>query len=657
MKLRRGLERESCDFCYRRKVKCDRSARANLGYSACSQCDLRRVPCHIDNSGDLRKQKREDRSNIHHRASSSQIQISDPARDTTSVDSDRPLLSLTSTHLLATSLLGVDSTTPVPDQTSDFLFLDSLLDMKPENVLFLDQTFISDYDPTIWTSEVLHSIDPIAMLSTSRDIETQPPDQQPTIPPLIDRLSQKCNINHSVLHAALHGYFDFAGLCLPIIYEDAFWTDCHAGLCSPALVYAIACRGIPFINVEPPASKTKYQHQLACGFRESFFEAQQTTIPQESIRLDNLEALALMINYEYDNDNADPSSSISSHLGSLFLTLDSLVLMILQSRIDTHDSSSAMTTLCRATQRRSLLFWHVYGLDAFQSLDHKRISRIQDDTVEITDRLSRDEIGDGGYLDAMLSLAIIARRIVQLLCSPIARRRGVSSDDVQSLYDQLRRWRKHSCSDYLEWDEKVVNQSRLMDRGEGFITGKHMKLYQAVVKLLEFNCYLQIEDCVIKYGIQEKPILGGEILSLQVQYQSLRAACGIADVCGWISHNHIEGRQGKEGHCEVQYFVIDLSPDILRNLCAGACYWLCIRCKTLSCRGFLPIPQPNSSLSERDGREQDGADADVRYIKGYIETAKQLRDGVAVAKSHKDTEKIVARLDEQLSSLQKLINN
>lgn len=57
MPLKRGLVRESCDFCFRRKVKCDRSLRFTEGFDTCSQCDARGEQCCLENPDDIRTQR------------------------------------------------------------------------------------------------------------------------------------------------------------------------------------------------------------------------------------------------------------------------------------------------------------------------------------------------------------------------------------------------------------------------------------------------------------------------------------------------------------------------------------------------------------------------------------------------------------------------
>ena len=59
MPLKRGLERGSCDFCFRRKIKCDRQIRATQGFHTCSPCNVRGGQCRLDDSDDIRIRRRQ----------------------------------------------------------------------------------------------------------------------------------------------------------------------------------------------------------------------------------------------------------------------------------------------------------------------------------------------------------------------------------------------------------------------------------------------------------------------------------------------------------------------------------------------------------------------------------------------------------------------
>lgn len=181
-------------------------------------------------------------------------------------------------------------------------------------------------------------------------------------------------------------------------------------------------------------NKWDLQQRLACKFREVYLNARTTASDNEEIKLDDLEALALIINFEYDDADSPP---LHLNLGRLFLKHESLVLMTCQYRISdrilTDPTPSAM--LARSSKRRVLLYWHVYGLDAFHCLDRKQASHILNNDASSSECLPQHEAKD--YFDAILALAIIARKIVHTLCSTAAKRQGVEPNDVHILYEQL----------------------------------------------------------------------------------------------------------------------------------------------------------------------------------------------------------------------------
>jgi len=97
---------------------------------------------------------------------------------------------------------------------------------------------------------------------------------------------------------------------LSVILEDAFWQDYHAGRCSQALICAIACSGLPFTAA---TNQWDLQQHVARRFREAFLQARSTASDDGMIRLDDLEALALMIGFEYDDAGG---STLHSSLGT-----------------------------------------------------------------------------------------------------------------------------------------------------------------------------------------------------------------------------------------------------------------------------------------------------------------------------------------------------
>ncbi|EED13546.1 hypothetical protein TSTA_098020 [Talaromyces stipitatus ATCC 10500] len=667
MRLKRGIERESCDFCYRRKIKCDRASRATQGLVTCSQCALRQVQCRLDDSDDIRIQRRRrtgtpgrtlgsPKSRPSQRRQVLRGEQQTPGANPVEDESD------TSYNTLGSSQ-PVDSLSPPPppfsvdiessftspaeeeinasmslqDETTNFLFLDSALWLSADSVSFLDQVFMRDCELPLEDNQLPLVVDQNQSTSAT---EGYADGRSKTTPTSVSQFDHgmlgapwlNSNLDSDSFEEALHAYFDFAALCLPILLEDAFWEDYRAGRCSFALLFAIACRGIPFTNV---VNKWEVQQQLAHQFREAFFETQNWATNQGSIRLDDLEALALMVNFEYDNTQ---NASAQTHLGHLFLTHDSLVLMTLQSRIQSHSfhASASATALARANERRTLLFWHVYGLDAFHSLDNKSISRIQEDDVDLTESLPRHEAGS--YLDAMLTLSVIARKSLKTLCGASARRRGVKMDDIQYVYHQLDHWRNTSCPPHLQ-RQRAKGSNRVFMSGKKR-AGKHALLHAAVLWLLELNCYMQIESCVTQY-------VGGEMITCRVGYETLRAVFDIVDISVWA-------KQDKNQDNELgQKSLVDLAPQMVRNICAGACFWICLRGKATFDGEVLNVIQFHT-IPGRRNRE----DMNLRKttMENYLRAAKLLREAVATAISHKDTEQVLTHIDKPIALLEEDIH-
>lgn len=605
MRLKRGLERESCDFCHKRKIKCDRSQRTARGETTCSQCDLRQIHCSVDDSNDIRiRRRRQTESNhiVPLDATSSQEPGAAVYRD----ENTPSVVASTSTSLAPVEPFLDNQQTPFTGDTPAFLLSDNLFDLSADSILFLDQIFMGDLASSEWSSQ------PLSFASS-------------TNPPLSDIFTDDqhqdlwvcCNVDSTIFKASLRAYFTHAALCLPILLEDAFWQDYEASRCCHALIYAIACRGIPFTEIP---DKWEIQQRFAAKFKESFFETQASTSGRSTSRLDDIEALALMANFQYDNNS---TSSIPSHMETLFLSHDSLVMMTLQYRLE-EGSSSPSESLSRAPERRTLLFWHVYGLDAFNCLDYKKMSRIPDTDVDTTSALPQNETHS--YLDAILSVAIIARTMLQKLCNASSRRYGVKLSDIEALYKQLEHWRI-TCPNYLRLHDDKTFKTGTVDH--------HIQLQRCIVRLLEINCYMQIENLTDEYGICKQSNFDAEMAGFKIEYESLRAVRDGVDVCQWIAR--YESETSETG----KHSLVDLAPNIVRNIFAGLCVWTSIRGKRLA--GDSSISSP--FVIRTKGVREDGDDARKRMLWEYVDTAKLLRGTAAKAVSHRDTEKRLEGVD------------
>ncbi|KAM0255976.1 hypothetical protein ACHAQJ_005280 [Trichoderma viride] len=604
MRLKRGVERASCDFCHGRKIKCDRASRETQGHSSCSPCSLRQIQCLVDDSDDIRLRRRRRRS-IHDEntaeQSTSQLLMRNPAsgnvEDLNNSGINPGTFSKEVAPILREELEQPFSSYFPPtlqdnipssvDQTPDFSFVDTPFELSPESILFLDQIFMGGYEAPLGCPEPQIMMDGEIQPFVEGEQATRGNQDEPPAEGLAGNASQKpwiaCNLDEETFHAALHAYFAFAAIHLPVIMENAFWQDYHAGRCSLALVYAVACRGIPFTATSDSWDK---QQCLALKFREKFLEAQQISSGKTAIRLGDLEALALMVNWTYDETR---SSALDSQLGSLFLTHESLVLATLQSQMQdcTAGKSGSSDLLACSEERRNLLFWHVYGLDAFHSLDQKLISRIPDgENSDISRKLLRHDAGS--YLDAILNLAIIAREMLQALVTVNTKRNGVKPRDV--------------------------------------------------------------EDCISHYGVKNEVPFEAETTALRVEFESLRAVHDGMEISQWMQQYSATTDLGTitESH-----FLIDLAPSIARDICAGLCFWICERGKTVLRHGSPSILNIHPKSRQREPKKEK--DQRKKDVDEYMKTAKEFRSAVATATSHRDTKFVLERLDTQIASFEEAL--
>lgn len=396
---------------------------------------------------------------------------------------------------------ALDHTPPL--QYPNEFFFDDAFSLSNDSLFFLEQVFTGDSLPPEWSNDV----------STANEGSPTPDTTANTIangrsggtvldgmnPDLTGDDHSSCSwldglANADTIIAAMRVYFDVAASYLPILFEDAFWTDYHAGRCSSSLRYAVACRGMPFTRA---VNKWELQQQLARRFRETFLEARAAVIDEGAVGLDDLEALALMIDFDYDNAASAP---IHGNLGRLFLTHGSLVLMMLQSQKHEHSTSDAQSSALpsRAKERRVLLYWHVYGIDAFHCLDRKQQSHIPDIDAVSNGSISQYEAKD--YFDAILALAIVARNITKTLCNAAAKRKGVSTNDITLMYEQLALWRLHSCPQHLRRQRdsagNLIAGNNNYASARGTARELDVQLRRAVLWALEVNCTMQIEACV-----------------------------------------------------------------------------------------------------------------------------------------------------------------
>lgn len=83
--------------------------------------------------------------------------------------------------------------------------------------------------------------------------------------------------------------------------------------------------------------------------------------------------------------------------------------------------------------------------------------------------------------------------------------------------------------------------------------------------------------------------------------------------------------------------------------------WMCLRGQVLQHRGLPNILSSNITSNSKRGGE-DGERVRNQHMANYAEAAITLRDAVASAKSHKDTERVVAGLNRHVNSLKEVIH-
>ncbi|KAL7822593.1 hypothetical protein V8C26DRAFT_389411 [Trichoderma gracile] len=654
MRLKRGVERASCDFCHGRKIKCDRPSRAFQGQASCSPCYLRGIQCLLDDSNDVRLRRRRRRiAGDEEPAGQNEAQlltiIGSPNIDATSVGNPSSMLDKGAASARTGGLEQqlephrrphIDEAVPTSlDQTPDFSFVGTPFELSPESILFLDQIFMGGCDPSF---EYLQPEINVQSSMEGDQVAQNSPDEplgEASSPASPHEPWSCCDIDETDFNAALHAYFDLAAVHLPVLMEDAFWDDYRAGRCSLALVYAIACRGISFIDT---TDKWDKQQRLASRFRESFLEARQTSTGKGAMRLDDLEALAVMVDWTYDETQSSP---LHSQLGNLFLTHEALVLATLQSQLSNGDAieehSGSAVPLARLEERRQLLFWHVYGLDAFHSLDHKMMSRIPDgEDSQGPRKLPRHD--SGSYLDAVLSLAIVAREILQRLVTVSTKRNGIRPRDVMYLYERLNRWQEDVCPAHFRkrrgGDGRLIPLAIDASSKASFL----LPLHCSTLWFLQINCYMQIEDCVSQYGLQRGVPFEAELAALRIDLEALRAVHDGVEISQWMRQHSATSNRGVVTQPR-SHSLVNLAPSIARNICAGLCFWICERGKQALGHG-----SPSATMARSQNRQKEAQPA-KQDVNDYREAAQQLRSAVATATSHRDTEQVLDRLDKQIA--------
>lgn len=660
---RPGGTRESCDNCREKKRKCDLSARRGRGdrEASCSRCIEQGRECYFTSPNESRLFKRQ----CLERETPSSVQDARGTPDQTILSSILPELPLNdeiqtiqSQEDIGTIMEPYDSPPSLsPEGTAATISLDSevntqsspsLSALGAEGSLFLSHIFLGG--PRAQSPDIT----PLAGPHSNSSIFGSPAPER-RAPALVILSPPRFNIRSSAFRSAnshffevcfsgkasphqafyrhivtaggiaisdfmesLHAYFDFPALHRPLIPEDAFWEDFHKDRCSPVLLLAISCRGIPFTDAEDKGEK---QWRLATMFKTQFMKALTPKARTRPVRLDVLEGMALMVDFKYDNANTPVD-----HFWDLFMTHDALVLMSLQSRKRDPGNLDPSASLARADERFSLLYWDVFHLDAFQCLDKKSLSLISDDALGLTEDILSHEAGS--YLDAILSLSIIVRQIVGKLSNATARVAGISYEDITMLHEQLCHWRHNIIP--LELQRPIDRENEFPVEGRAtrestpIPPGRKIRLQRAILWALEVNCYLQIDNYVAEYGIKNGNSVQAEVIS----FKFLEIALEAVNLAHSIKEDLLRDRSKEKP-------LVDIVPSILRDICADVCSWICSR-------GF----GPPTTLAPQDSGIQSQRRAD------YAKIANILRDTVAAASSHSDTTQMLGRLDDRIASLQ-----
>lgn len=121
------------------------------------------------------------------------------------------------------------------------------------------------------------------------------------------------------------------------------------------------------------------------------------------------------------------------------MAYDSLVKGTLKRQDREKIMSGPSRFLARVEERYTLLYFYVYSVGSFQSLSRENSSFLPEDGTSLNEDNSCHN--KEYYLDAMLSLSVIARDVCRKLCDPAATASGIACRDVLCLYEQLHDWR------------------------------------------------------------------------------------------------------------------------------------------------------------------------------------------------------------------------
>jgi hypothetical protein len=144
---------------------------------------------------------------------------------------------------------------------------------------------------------------------------------------------------------------------------------------------------------------------------------------------------------------------------------------------------------------------------------------------------------------------------------------------------------------------------------------------------------MQVESFVDKYGICNESNLDGEMACLKVEYECLRAVHDGIDVCNWMESYDKERNDGTHA-------LVDLAPNIIRDICAGLCVWTSIRGKKL-----VDGPDISHPYLVRAKTLAGVDDAKRQVLREYLATTEVFRNSAMRATSHEDTQVTLERIN------------
>lgn len=165
-------------------------------------------------------------------------------------------------------------------------------------------------------------------------------------------------------------------------------------------------------------------------------------------------------------------------------------------------------------------------------------------------------------------------------------------------------------------------------------------LHCSLLWLLEINCYLQVEACVSRYGMRDGGPFEAEMAAHRIELESLRAVKDGMEIARWMKRFSAATGSGSTAK---SHSLVDLAP-FARDICAGQCFWISERGKRAIRR---PTGQQRGAKAGNDHKKND--------VDDYMKAAKEFRSAVATATSHRDTELVLERLDQQIASFEDLL--